>query len=318
MSRRRSSDVGDRLAAGAIRALSWVFQRLPTGLVSAIGRGAGRLWYLFDVPHRRVAHENLRQAFGDELSAAARARIVRAVFRNVAETAVEFLTFPRMRTFEDVLEYGTLEHFDRLEDAVAEGKGVIILAAHFGNWELTAAGAAIKGMPVFAVARPLNMPRVNDAITAIRESSGLKMIQRRTGAIAALRAVRRGGVLGILADQNTRKDNVFVEFFGRPAATTPAPAFLALKTGAPVIPVYTMRVGPRSFRTIVYPRLQLVDTGNLEHDVLVNTQLCARELERMVRAHPENWFWIHRRWKTQPPPGWTPPHVPETQAVHAG
>ena len=144
------------------------------------------------------------------------------------------------------------------------------------------------------------------------------MIQRRTGALVALRTLRRGGLLGIVADQNTRKDHVFVEFFGRPAAATAAPAFLALKTGAPILPCYLRRTGPRRLTLHVEPRIPVVQSGDFERDVLLTTQRCAAELERMVRQYPDNWFWIHRRWKTQPPEGWTPPRVPQAAAVSTG
>lgn len=308
---------GDHLGAAALRGASWLAQRLPDAAGLAVARVLAAVWYLVDRRHRAVVESNLQAAYGDTLSATERTRLCRDVFRNLAFTVVEFLTMPGW-TYADMERMVALDAMERVDRALTEGRGVIMLAAHFGSWELMAGCGGLRGMPVAAVARPLDQPAVNAAVTAIRESTGLKVIQRRTGALAALRTLRKGGCLGIVADQNTRKDNVFVEFFGRPAATTPAPAFFALKTGAPILPCYLRRTGPRQFVLEVESPVPLSDTGDFERDVLLTTQRCAAELERMVRRYPDQWFWIHRRWKTQPPAGWTPPHAPKTQTLPAG
>jgi len=163
-----------------------------------------------------------------------------------------------------------------------------------------ATAGAIAGYKISAVARPLDDPDLEEFTREVRESSGLKIIPRRTSALAIVRRLRRNEIIGILADQNTRKQNVFVDFFGIKAATTPGPAMLALRTGAHLVPAFMLREAPGKHRLIIEEPVEPVRTGDEQADVTATTQKCVDILEKYVREYPSQWFWVHRRWKTRP------------------
>jgi KDO2-lipid IV(A) lauroyltransferase len=238
-------------------------------------------------------------AFGDTKSEEEINTIVNEVFRNIGQTVFEFLQIPSL-THEIVIEFITPEHRDRLDKCLEDGRGVVLLASHFGNWELMATAGAIAGYKISAVARPLDDPDLEVFVRGVRESSGLKIIPRRTSALAVVRSLRRNEIVGILADQNTRKQNVFVDFFGIKAATTPGPAMLALRTGAYLVPAFMLREAPGKHRLIIEEPIEPVRTGDERADVEATTQKCVDILEKYVREYPSQWFWVHRRWKTRP------------------
>lgn len=265
-----------------------------------IGIVLGDIGYVLDTRHRKVARRNLRMAFGETKSDAEIKRIIRDVFRNIGQTAAEFMQIPTL-TYEKGIKFISPEHRERLDECLRAGKGVVLLASHFGNWELMAAAGAVAGYKISAVARPLDNSVLDEIVSEIRESSGLKILPRRTSALAIVRRLKRNEVVGILADQNTRKENVFVHFFGIKAATTPGPAVLALRTGAALLPAFMLREAPGKHRLIVEKPIKVVSTGNMEADIIATTQKCVDILEEYVRRYPSQWFWVHRRWRSRPP-----------------
>ena len=176
------------------------------------------------------------------------------------------------------------------------------MTAHFGAWELSSFAHAVYGYPLRFVVRPIDNPRVERLISTYRTRSGNIPIERRSAARDILKALRQNEAVGILFDQNTtRSEGIFAEFFGIPAATTPALALFALRTGAAVVPgflIWDTSLGKHRLR--LDPPVQLIDTGNLDHDVLENTKIFNKILEGYIRAYPDQWLWIHRRWKTRP------------------
>lgn len=277
----------------------WLFARLSPAVVCFIGIVLGDIARIVDSRHRNVARQNLRMAFGDTKSDEEINRIIKDVFRNLGQTAVEFFQIPSL-TYKKALTSITPEHRERLDKCFEDGRGVVLLASHFGNWELMASVGALAEYKISAVARPLDDPVLEEIVRGIRESSGLMLIPRRTSALAAVRKLKRNEIVGILADQNTRKQNVFVDFFGIKAATTPGPALLALRTGAHLVPVFMLRENPGEHRLIVEEPIEPVRTGDQEADVVATTQKCADILEKYVREYPSQWFWVHRRWRTRP------------------
>ncbi len=280
--------------------LTRFFGRLSPVAAARVGIVLGDVGRILDARHRRVARHNLRMVFGDSKSDEEIDQIIKDVFRNVGQTAVEFMRIPSL-TYDQGVKFITPEHGERLDACLEAGKGVVLLASHFGNWELMAAAGAIAGYKISAVARPLDDPELEEVVRKIRESSGLKMMARRTSALGIVRKLKRNEIVGILADQNTRKENVFVDFFGIKAATTPGPAVLALRTGAALVPAFMLREAPGKHRLIVEKPIEVVQTGDLEADVVATTQKCVDVLEEYVRKYPGQWFWVHRRWRTRPP-----------------
>lgn len=279
--------------------LKWFFGLLSPGVAGHIGIIFGDIARFLDIRHRRIVRLNLRLSFGDTKTEKEIRRIIRELYRNLGQTSVEFIRIPGLR-HEDALEIMTPEIRERLDDYLRLGQGVILLGSHFGNWELMAAAGAMAGYKISAVARPIDDPHVDKIVREIRESSGLEIVGRRSSALAIVRRLKKNEIVGILADQNTRKQNVFVDFFGIKAATTPGPALLALRTGALLVPAFLVREGIGKHRLIVEDPIDVVRTGNQEADVVATTQKCVDILEKYVRKYPSQWFWVHRRWRTRP------------------
>ena len=255
---------------------------------------------LFRLAHeqRGLALENLAQAFGDELTEDDRRRIVRGVFRHFARFAVEFVIAGRNRVrivhrIVDGSELGRA--IDRLRK---RGKGVILVTAHTGNWELAGIWAASR-YPFNVVARRSYYEPFDRVLHRQRFRLGMQTIYRGDSPRNLLRCLRRNEVLAILADQDLKDvEGVFVDFFGRPAYTPTGPVSLAIRTGAPILMAFVLRKGKRI--GIDTQELELARTGDRKEDLRVNTQRWSRALEEFIRKHPDQWPWFHRRWKTTP------------------
>jgi KDO2-lipid IV(A) lauroyltransferase len=264
------------------------------------------LLYRFHRSWRRVAEFNLRLAF-PEKTPAERDHIQRAAYRHWGWLLAEFARFPRYdrARIEEVIAYDGLENY---LEAARRGKGVLFLTAHIGAWELSSFSHSLHGHPLSYVNRPLDNPRLDALVNRYRSLGGNRAIDRRHAARTVLEVLRGGGDVGVLMDQNTLRDDgsVFVDFFGVPACTTAGPARIALRTDAAVVPGFVLwdKTAGR-YRLHFQPALSLVRTGDTERDVVENTARFTRVIEDVIRRHPEQWLWIHRRWNTRPP-GETP------------
>lgn len=274
--------------------------RLPSPLAYGLGNALGWLWYILDGRHRRIALENLTKAFDGKLSEAEIQRMARSAFMNLAMMAVETCRSPLL-TPENLDTFVAIEGREHYMRAKAKGKGILWITAHLGPWELLPLASALKGEPLSIVVRPLDNPYLDEALNRMRTRGGNRVIAKRQALRAALEALGQGGSVAVLIDQNiTRKDGVFVEFFGRLACTAAAPAVLALRTGASVLPAAIFRRGRDRYTIVVEKELTLIRTGNLKEDLVANTALFTRAIEELIRRAPDQWFWVHRRWKTQP------------------
>jgi KDO2-lipid IV(A) lauroyltransferase len=247
--------------------------------------------------------QNLALAF-PERAVTERRRILRASFANLGRMVAELAHLPRLtaddlRTlvqFED--EGWWAENVGRPRDT-----GALILSGHFGNWELLVFAHGMRGYPVSMVHRPIANPFVDRWLNALRARAGTRLVRKRHAAGGVLRALHGRELLVLPFDQNsTRGLGVFVDFFGVPASTNSGIARLALRTGAPVVPVFIVRDGTRArHRVHVLPIIYAQRSGDLESDVRRATQQFSDVFESMVRRHPEQWLWVHKRWKTRPP-----------------
>lgn len=282
------------LAAG-VRLLS-----LPRA--QAMGRRVGRLWYRLDARHRHVALENLVRAFDGDKSSAEIEDLARRCFEQFATTATEACllgSLPKEWFFERV----AIEGKDHFLAAHERGKGVLLLTGHFGNWELMGLVPAVYGYPIAVMARTTDNSGIERELTHLRRRFGNHVIPKRAALRESVRTLRSGGVVAILIDQNVaEREGVFVEYFNRPACTTPSLALLALKTDATVLPGFCVRSDDGTHRVVVEPPVPIVRTGDRALDVVVNTQRFTDVIERYVRQYPDHWLWMHRRWKTQPQP----------------
>jgi KDO2-lipid IV(A) lauroyltransferase len=255
-----------------------------------------------DRRHRAIAAENLAAAFPGRYTSTELDDAVRAVFENLGRTAVDVARSDRLRGISGAHAV-RLDGLARLLEARARGKGVVLITAHFGPWELLPLVAAERYEPIHIVVRPLDNPRLDALVTTWRERGGNRVIGKRDAVPAILQVLRGGGTVGILIDQHiTEQEGVVVPFFGRPASTAIAPALLALRSGAPVLPVGIVRESGRGrYRICVGEEVPVRRTGELRSDLVVNTARFTRAIEAMVRDRPDHWFWVHRRWKTAQP-----------------
>jgi KDO2-lipid IV(A) lauroyltransferase len=271
---------------------SYAFARLMAGLL-----------YRLDARHREVGIENLKYAFGDRYTEAERDQIVRAVYEHFCMMVMEILHIPRKlhpTTWRDRI---TLTGHEAVLDRLLTGGPVILLSAHFGNWEMAGYLFGVFGFPPNSVARTLDNPYLDRFLRRFRERTGQSMIPKNGGYDRMLEVLRGGGILSFLADQDAGQRGLFVDFFGRPASTHKAIALLALEHRAPVVVGYARRVGP-GFRyevgcdAIIEPDEW---TGTAD-DVRLLTQRYTTALETIIRRSPEQYLWLHRRWKHQPKP----------------
>jgi KDO2-lipid IV(A) lauroyltransferase len=275
---------------------------LPLTAALRLGEAVGWLLYVVDRPHRRIGLTNLRIAFPDR-SVKEHERILRGFWLNLGRTAVEICHMQRL-TPENVAEWVTFDDPEYWRELIRkyEPVGALILAAHFGNWELFAYAHGLYGYPVHIVYRRLRNPLIDKFIDQLRRGAGTVTVRKSTAGTSLVRVLKSGSITVIPADQNsTRGMGVFVDFFGVSASTNSGLARLAMRTGIPVFPAFIVREGRRTrHRIVVGARVPIADTGDRAADVRENTQRFAHVIEDMITRHPDHWFWIHKRWKTRP------------------
>lgn len=269
-------------------ALAWT----PLPVAQILARCAMRLLDLAVPKLRRVAETNLAFA----LPGTASRPIIDGLFRSLARSLVVFSRFPRLNrhNIQKWIRYDGLEHFTA---AKARGRGVLFYTAHLGNWELSAFSHALMSEPMYVVVRPLDNPLLDRLSARYRSGSGNRLIEKKEYARTILKALAANEAVGILADQNAGlNDGVFVDFFGVPACAHSGFARLAAHSGAAVIPGFALwSESDRRYVLRFYPPVEM--TG----DVNVDTQRMHAQLEAVIREHPDQWLWIHRKWKTRPP-----------------
>lgn len=284
------------VAAALLGAARW----LPRRGLAALGSGMGALAGRLDGKHTGVALRNLEIAFGDTLTPEARRRIVRACWRHYGAITVDVAAFPRL----GVAEIGTrirYEGLDALRAAYDEGRGVLVISGHFGHWELVAYMQALVGMPMLMITRPMENPRLEAKLAALRQGSGNTVVAKVNAMRDVVKTLARGSGVAVMIDQDARGAGIFVPFFGRPSSTIPTVGMLHLRTGAGVVMVSAYPEGPTGWR-IAYRRLTFPGlSGDREQDVRRITAETTALLEERIRERPELWMWMHRRWKTPPP-----------------
>jgi KDO2-lipid IV(A) lauroyltransferase len=281
----------------ALKTLGW----MPRPLARATGVGLVRIAFWFRPPLRRAAIFNLRLAFPDWTDAQRR-RTIRGLVRHIGWMAGEFSQFPEY-TRENIERIVVLDGFENFAAAQQRGKGVLFLTGHMSAWELAPFAHALYGFPLHFLVRPIDNRRVDALVNRYRCLSGNQPIDKNQSARAILTVLRGGGTVGILADANTSlEDGVFIDFFGIPACSTTGIARIALRTDAAVVPGFLhWDANLRKYRLRFEPAVELVRTGDEETDVRESTALFLRVIEDYARAHPDQWLWVHKRWKTRPP-----------------
>jgi len=283
----------------------WVLVRalalLPAPLARAVGIVLARAVCLLHGRLRRVGMRNLQLAF-PQIPPSERRRILRGVFTVLGRQLGDFCHLPyyNRESISRLAVYDGFEHFERAQD---RGRGVLFLTAHFGGWEVSSFMHALHGHPLHILVRPLDNPYLDRLVTRYRTMSGNRTIPKQDFARAMLAALHAGETVGILMDQNmTPEQGVFVDFFNIPACTSTLMARMALRTGATVVPGFCLWDAVlRRYRVRFEPAVETICTGNEEADIVANTAAYTKVIEGYARRCPEQWLWVHRRWKTRPP-----------------
>ena len=273
-------------------------RRLPMRGVLLAGSVLGRAFHAVDAGHRRLAVENLQHAFPLRSRSECRA-ITRRMFEHFGRLLMVLLKFSTM-TPQQMLACVEFDGEDRVRAAHAHGHGVLLFTGHFGYWEINALVHALVLQPMAVLARPLDNPLLHDLLESVRRSTGNSVIYRRGAIRRVLRALASNQAVAVLIDQHMLSaDAVYVDFFNRPAATTSALAALALKTGAPVVPVFALPLPGGRFR-MVYEHPVEPPAADSPDALREFTQRCTDVLEMYVRRYPDLWLWMHRRWRDVP------------------
>jgi KDO2-lipid IV(A) lauroyltransferase len=279
--------------------VSAVARRLPRPVVLAVGRRLGRLWGALDKRHLAIAADNLRRAF-PEWDEARVQRTARGVYAHFGAVLMDLL-WMEGRPVDELLALADLEGVEHLQAARASGRGVVAPSGHIGNWEIQAVASVPLVGNVAMIARPLDNPALDQRLVGLRTSTGNTVIYKQKALAQVIKTIREGGIVAILIDQNVQaKDGIFVRFFGRPACTTTVAAALALKTGCAIVPVHCLLQPSGRYRMVYGPPVEWTGTGRRDEDVAALTQALTSVIEGWVRETPEQWLWLHRRWKTQP------------------
>jgi KDO2-lipid IV(A) lauroyltransferase len=292
------------LEARAASLASWLVHRLPRKAALALGRGLGRLIGAIDRRHLAIAADNLRHAFPDWNEARV-LHTAHAVYAQFGQVLFDILWLEG-RSRDEVLALCDVEGREHIDAIMGQGRGGVMVTAHFGNWELQGLVHAWMYSPMAVVARALDNPELDRRLCAFRQTAGNTVIYKDKALARVLRSLRSGGHVAFLIDQNVQeKDGIFVKFFGRPAATTTVAAAVALKTGCPFVLGHAVLKPDGRYRMIYDPPLVVAETDDRNQDIQRLTQELTRRIEAWVREVPEQWLWIHRRWKTQPAAGST-------------
>ena len=282
-----------------VRSLQGIVSLLPDPLVRAAGDAMGVLFFMLDRPHRRVAEDNLAQAFPSRPAAERRA-IVRAAFKHFGRLLFEILKFSTLSP-EQLLARVEFDGGERVRLAYGQGKGVLFITGHFGFWELHAVAQPLQFEPIGVLARTLDNARLNTLLEQIRQRTGNTVIYRQGSIRRVMRLLSERHGVAVLIDQHIQgPDAVYVEFFERRAATTSAVAALALRTGAPVVPVFALPL-PKGRYRLIYEHPVEPPSADSEDAIREFTQRCTDVLEMYVRRNPELWLWMHRRWRDEAP-----------------
>lgn len=271
---------------------------LPRNVMLFLGNLLGDfVFYILRVRRKQVL-KNLKFAFGNQKSDIELKKIARETYKNLGKTLLEFLQLPRMNgtRIKRVVDTSELSKIDAI---LRHGNGAILLGAHFGNWELLGAAFGLGGYPVNVIGRLTDNKRIGHTIDRYRRLVGMKVIQKNDPIRKVLRALSNNELVAILMDQNTRKDMVFVDFFGRPAATAKGVAVFALRTGVPVVPAFIVREG-KYHKILIGNPIYAHSSENTDNDIQRYTAQFSKVIESYIKQYPDQWFWLHNRWKTQP------------------
>lgn len=260
----------------------------------------GSIAYFFAAETRRLVLKHLTLVFGREKSEGEIKRLAKKVFKYLGKNGGDILRATRVKTLQDLEKFLVTHGYENYEKATAKGKGVIFLTCHLGAFDLQVTNMALRGLNPNIIGTPLKDERLNDLLWDYRNAHGAIAIERGRETFRMIKILKSGGSVALLIDQDTKVKSRFVNFFGMPAATPVGATVLAMKTGCAVVPTYIHLAEDGKQHMHILPEIELTLTGDEEADMVQNTQRLTNFIESAIRKHPEQWVWMHERWKTKP------------------
>lgn len=272
---------------------------IPFRIAQYLGKMIGLFAYIIPINRKTVAYENIRASFGSDLTETGAKRLLRKVYRHFGQMLFEIPHIMRLN-LRNLDRYMVIQGVENVRQALGKGKGVLLLTAHLGNWEFMSAAGSLYFGRTAVVARRSDSAPVDRITNELRGRFGAEIIEAKGAMRHLIGALRKNKMIGILLDQNVDwYQGAFIPFLGRWACTNKGLALIALKTGTPVIPVFSVRDGNGRHRMVFEKEIELRKTGDKIRDVEDNTSLFTGVIERYVRRYPDQWFWFHKRWKTK-------------------
>ncbi len=283
-----------------IRTIFQIMAFIPLGIGRSLGKMLGILISMMPLARLKISLENVRSTVGRGMTESEIITLNRGVYKHFGQTIFELSHIFRIDN-SNLDEYVVFEGAENLTNALAGGKGIFLLSAHLGNWEMITAAVSIRYGRLSAIASPQHSPSVERLIFDIRTRFGMELIPKKKGLKKMISAINQNRIVGILLDLNAKWDQgVFVDFLGRPACTNKSLAIMALKMGTPVIPGFSVRKEDGLYHIILEEEVKLIRTGDRTRDIEDNTALFTGIIEAQVKRYPDQWLWVHRRWKTRP------------------
>lgn len=282
----------------ALMILSRLVRFLPYDLLLFFGRILGNLYYIFVKKQRERAVAQMMPALNVSESEAR--KIVRESFVNLARNMLDILYMPNLNE-KNLSEYIEIDHLERMKDALAQGHGVVVLTGHLGTWEWLSAAFTLNGLPVTAIAKLQPNQEYSRALDDLRATIHVEIFNRGTSELlSAGRALKKGKILGFLADQDAGPGGAFIDFLGKTASTPMGPAVFSKKFNSPVLPAFIIRQPNGRHLVKIFEVLKFEDTGDTDGDLFRFTEKMTRILEKMIRENPTQWIWFQKRWNTPP------------------
>lgn len=278
--------------------LSRIVRCMPYDLLLFLGRILGNLYYLLIKKERERAVSQMMPAL--QISEEEARNLVRESFVNLARNVLDILYMPNLNE-GNLHEYIEIDHLERMQEAIAEGHGVVVLTGHVGTWEWLSAAFTLNGLPVTAIAKPQPNQQYTDLLNDLRATIHVEIFSRGTSELlAAGRALKKGKILGFLADQDAGPGGAFIEFLGKTASTPMGPAVFSNKFHSPVLPAFILRRPDGRHRVVIGEVLRYEDTGDTDRDLYEFTRKMTQILEQVIRENPTQWIWFQKRWNTAP------------------
>ncbi|MBR2142342.1 lysophospholipid acyltransferase family protein [Anaerovibrio sp.] len=278
--------------------MSWVACRTPYSLLMKIGAGLGRLYFRFIKKQRNLAIKQMRESL--KIDQAEAEQLVRESFINMGKNFMEVLYMPALNK-ENFDKFIEIEHLERMKSAISEKHGVVVLTGHVGNWEWLSAAFTMNDLPVSAIAKQQPNMDYTNALNDLRATINVEIFSRGTSELlSAAKALKKGRILGFLADQDAGPGGAFIEFLGKTASTPMGAAVFAKKFNSPIIPAFILRQPDGHHKVLVGEIIRYTDTGNPDKDLFDLTYKMTKILEKIILDNPTQWLWFQKRWNTPP------------------